>query len=83
MAARLVRIICTFFLSITRCGKDLHVLLFNEGVNLRHRFQIYVINTLWTMITGNRVDLDDPSLLALVKRMDKLTSSSQMKKPIR
>ena len=76
-------VLLEYLITMVWWGIYLHVLLFSEGVNLRHRFQISVINTLWTMITGDRVDLDDPSLLALVKRMDKLTSSSQMKKPIR
>ena len=53
------------------------------GINIRHRFNISVINALWTMITGDRVDLNNPDLLSLVKRMDRLASSSQMKKPIR
>ena len=53
------------------------------GINVRHRFNISVINALWTMITGDRVDLNNPDLLSLVKRMDRLASNSQMKKPIR
>ena len=41
------------------------------GINIRHRFNISVINALWTMITGKRFELDNPSLLTLVKRMDR------------
>merc|ERR1719394_1549506 len=42
------------------------------AINIRNRFNISVINALWTLITGKRLPLNDPELLKLVAEMDRL-----------
>ena len=55
------------------CGKSL---------NMRHRFNISVINGLWTLISGKRLALDDPALIHLVEIIDELTIESGKQKII-
>ena len=66
------------------------VVAFNESLtkdagkrlNLRHRFNISVINALWTIISGKRVALDDPELLKLVHIVDEMTVKAGKRKLI-
>ena len=37
------------------------------GVDLRYKFNISVINALWTLINGKALSLEDPELADLVK----------------
>ena len=38
-----------------------------NGVDLRYKFNISVINALWTLINGKALSLEDPELADLVK----------------
>ena len=53
-----------------------------RAMNMRHRFNISVVNALWTLISGKRLPLDDPELLGLVDIMDKLTVDAGKQKAI-
>ena len=48
-----------------------------QPIGLKNRFNISVINALWTLISGNRYELDHPELLDIVQKVDRLTHSSQ------
>ena len=39
-------------------------------IDMSHRFNLSVINGLWTIMTGKRLPLDDPELLNLVSLME-------------
>ena len=54
------------------------VLAKSEGasIDLRHRFNISVINALWTLISGKALALEDPELTELVKAVDELVKVS-------
>ena len=51
-------------------------------INLRHRFNISVVNALWTLITGKRLELDDPELTRLVHVIDELTITAGQPKAV-
>ena len=48
-----------------------------QPIDLKNKFNISVINALWTLISGTRYELDHPDLLDIVKKVDRLTNSSQ------
>ena len=48
-----------------------------KPIDLKNRFNISVINALWTLISGRRYELDHPDLLDIVVKIDRLTNSSQ------
>ena len=48
-----------------------------KPIDLKNRFNISVINALWTLISGRRYDLDHPDLLDIVRKVDRLTNTSQ------
>ena len=53
----------------------------NKPITIKNKFNISVINALWTLIAGHRFELDNPELLDLVKKVDKLTETS-LKDPL-
>ena len=46
-------------------------------IDLKNKFNISVINALWTLISGSRYELDHPDLLNIVGKVDRLTNSGQ------
>ena len=48
-----------------------------KPIGLSNRFNISVINALWTLISGHRYELNHPELLDIVQKVDRLTQSSQ------
>ena len=40
-------------------------------VNLANRFNLAVLNALWTMTTGQRLSFDDPEAMRSVEEMNK------------
>ena len=45
-------------------------------IMVKRRFNISVVNALWTIISGKRFSLDDPKLNDIVSRLDKLNEAS-------
>merc|ERR1712241_1602241 len=48
-----------------------------KPIDLKNKFNISVINALWTLISGRRYELDHPDLLDIVMKVDRLTNTSQ------
>ena len=48
-----------------------------KTIDLKNRFNISVINALWTLISGRRYELNHPDLLDIVMKVDRLTNTSQ------
>lgn len=55
----------------TLMDKELH-----KPISVKHMFNISVVNSLWTLIAGKRMELTDPYLVELVKRVDALGDDS-------
>ena len=41
-----------------------------KAIDMRQRFNLSVVNALWTITTGNRLSPEDPDFLKLVDRLD-------------
>ena len=52
-----------------------------QPLSIKNRFNISVINALWTLIAGKRFELEDPELLALVRKVNRVTETS-LKDPL-
>ena len=42
-----------------------------EPIVLKKRLHLAVVNTIWTLITGQRYDHDDPQLLSILDQLEK------------
>jgi len=48
----------------------------NQPISVKNKFNISVINGLWTIIAGKRFELDDPELIDIVGKIDEMTAQS-------
>ncbi len=48
----------------------------DEPISVRNIFNISVVNALWTLIAGKRFELNDPDLIEIVHKTDRLVAES-------
>ena len=49
---------------------------------LKHKMNIPILNSLWTLITGEKMEYDDPKLITIIKKIDKMMTSVASVGPI-